>query len=139
MPSLQKRLEGESSDFEKPLTREDINAYADSVRRFDCCNTVELTASIRGLYLSPAEPKPRLDPETKLPKLDPNGEIIYWPQRHYAKLAFEGGEMDTEVQATWNLKIGDKKKFVGSLGLINRFGENVIGAVFRAIEEAPKL
>lgn len=139
-PKMAKNPADEVKDFEKPVTREEINAYAQRVNDFNACNKVELTATIREMYLSPAEPRPRIDKETNLPKTDPaTGEVLYWPQRHIAKLAFEGGEMETEVKEAWGLEVGQKAKFVGSMGIVSKFGENAIAPIFRGIEHAPKL
>ena len=82
--------------------------------------------------------KERLDPETKKPMLDEDGEPIRWRSKYYAKFIFMGGEVDTEVNEAQFLSlsnnIGMSYYLEGRLTKVRNFGSEVIAPVFSKFE-----
>ena len=110
----------EIKDYNAPLTAMDVEAQMRSYMERYTTNKISLAGVVRSL--EETTPKQRVDKKTNLPVLDNEGNPIFYDAQYYATVAFEGGEVKTEIKADWynNLTVGRRILLEGCKGL-NKF------------------
>lgn len=105
----------------KPLTIADVQEQTRIYIERICTNKVSLAGVVRGKNIS--EPKPKIDKKSGEHILGDDGSPAYWSPYHYVTIAFEGGELDVQVEAEWHmsLQMGNRVLFDGCKGL--KFGK----------------
>lgn len=111
----------EVKDFSKQLTLEDVQEQARLYIEKTTTNEVKIAGVVRGKNKS--EPKPKIDKKTNEQVINSDGSPAFWSPYYYVTLAFEGGEIDINVELdTFEaLDMGVRVLFYGVKGL--RFGK----------------
>lgn len=113
--------------------KDSVKAYMRKLR----ANTVVLGADLVDLRVQ--EGKEKLDKETRMPLIDEQtGEAFRWPNKYYAKFAFMGGEVETEVSEKHYFELESQINMPfyleGRLTKIRSFGSEIIAPVFSSFE-----
>lgn len=105
----------------KPLTIADVQEQTRIYLERISTNRVSLAGVVRGKNIS--EPKPKIDKRSGDFILNDDGSQAYWSPYHYVSIAFEGGELDVQVEAEWyaSLQVGNRVLFDGCKGI--KFGK----------------
>lgn len=109
-------------DFDKvPTSVADVEEITRKYMEKISKNEINLAGLVRAKNQS--QPKPKVDKQTKEPIFNEDGSPSYWSSYFYVVLAFEGGELDVQVDEKWfnELQIGMRVLFIGAKGL--KFGK----------------
>lgn len=84
-------------------------------------NEIQLAGIVRAKNQS--QPKQKFDKKTSEPIFNDDGSPAFWGSYFYVVLAFEGGELDVQIDEKWfnDLEIGKRVLFTGAKGL--KFGK----------------
>lgn len=117
-----------------------IQAQKDSVREYMRklrSNTITLGADL--IEVRVQEGKEKLDKDTRLPIVnEETGEVERWSNKYYAKFAFMGGEVETEIKGEQypelSEQIGMPFYLQGRLTKVRSFGSEIVAPVFSNFE-----
>lgn len=113
-------------DVKQDLTIEEVQAYYRQQRELESMNSVRIAGKV--LSVSAPEPKQKMllnkdSNKWDIPAFDSDGNAIMKPQQYYITLAFEGGNMDIEIQKDWydSINVGSRVLLDGSR-LVDNYG-----------------
>ncbi|MDT8339113.1 MAG: hypothetical protein RQ763_07930 [Sulfurimonas sp.] len=120
-----KAVNDNEQDFDtKPLTIADVQEQTRIYLERISTNKISIAGIVRE--------KRKTDPKMKMkrvdgkytdePVLDENGQAQFWEPKYYLNIAFEGGELDLPIEASWynSLDVGNRALFDGHKGV--KFG-----------------
>lgn len=117
------------------VLQEQKNSVQSVLRRMRA-NTLSLGADLIELRIQ--EGKVIIDKDTQKPKLDENGEELRWANKYYAKFAFMGGEVESEVNEfqykALEGNINMPYYLEGRLSKVRNYGQEIVAPVFQNFE-----
>lgn len=120
---------------QQDLVQQQKEAVKELMRKMKA-NTIYLGADL--VEVRETELKPIIDKETNQQKKDKDGQDMFWQQRYYAKFAFMGGEVETEVNSKQYEELKENINMpyflTGRLSKIRSFGSEVTAPVFQAFD-----
>ena len=116
---MAKIKQGQDLDFDKNPTESVESEQAKMLKFMKTynANEVKLAGTVRSTYVS--DPKQKFDKKTNEPILDENGMPTYWEPYRSVTIAFEGGELQVNVQKDMfeTMIVGQRYLFEGVKGL----------------------